>query len=307
MIAVRKGSTGPLREAGELLGVEAVDRTGLVVTSEGAFVRIFRVCPVNPLLMSGEERAKAAGTFQRLISQLHDDERIQVFVEGRPVKLAELVGDCRREVEACAGPAPSREQRGARSVGVVAVAVARGARGVAATARRQPGRRRGQSLRGGRVPAAPARRARCPRILAAREAADRAARADTDRAPARRARAPRPSRRTAIRARGRGDGNRAARRRAGRRAAVVVLQPDPGRRGSRPAPVGELLGELDAPVEREEAINAGVRLARGDRRHRASTSTATRISRTSTATPSRRSWSRRPRDARAWAGCTGRC
>jgi hypothetical protein len=66
MIAVRKGSTGRLREAGELLGVEAVDRTGLVVTSEGAFVRIFRVRPVNPLLMSGEERAKAAGTFQRL-------------------------------------------------------------------------------------------------------------------------------------------------------------------------------------------------------------------------------------------------
>ena len=33
-------------------------------------MRIFRVAPVNPLLMSGEEREKAAGTFQRLISQL---------------------------------------------------------------------------------------------------------------------------------------------------------------------------------------------------------------------------------------------
>ena len=31
-------------------------------------------------------------------------------------------------------------------------------------------------------------------------------------------------------------------------------------RGSRPAPAGELLGELDAPVEREEAIQAGLRL-----------------------------------------------
>jgi hypothetical protein len=102
-----------LREAGELLGVEAVDRTGLVVTREGAFVRILRVTPVNPLLMSGEEREKAAATLQRLISQLRTDERIQVVVEGRPVNLDELLADCRRQVQACAGPAPSRES-GAR-------------------------------------------------------------------------------------------------------------------------------------------------------------------------------------------------
>ena len=35
----------PLPEAGELLAVEYLDRTGLIVTSEGAFVRIFRVTP----------------------------------------------------------------------------------------------------------------------------------------------------------------------------------------------------------------------------------------------------------------------
>jgi len=109
MIEASKAGRGELREAGELLGVETVDRTGLVVTSEGAFVRVFRVAPVNPLLMSGEEREKTAATFQRLISQLHSDERIQILVEGRPVNLAELVGECRREVEASAGPPPSRE------------------------------------------------------------------------------------------------------------------------------------------------------------------------------------------------------
>ena len=67
MIHTARSKRREPREAGELLGVEAVDRTGLVVTSEGAFVRVFRVAPVNPLLMSGEEREKAAGTFQRLI------------------------------------------------------------------------------------------------------------------------------------------------------------------------------------------------------------------------------------------------
>ena len=113
MIEAIKRRREELREAGELLGVEAVDRTGLVVTSEGAFVRILRVAPVNPLLMSGEEREKAAATLQRLIGQLHADERIQVVVEGRPVNLDELLADCRREVQLCAGPPPSRE-RGAR-------------------------------------------------------------------------------------------------------------------------------------------------------------------------------------------------
>src|SRR5947209_4500627 len=98
-----------LREAGELLGVEAIDRTGLVVTSEGAFVRVLRVSPVNPLLMSGAERDKVAATFQRLVSQLHADERIQVVVEGRPVNLNELLGSFRREVQSCAGSLPTRE------------------------------------------------------------------------------------------------------------------------------------------------------------------------------------------------------
>jgi hypothetical protein len=100
---------GGLPEAGELAAVEAIDRTGLIVTSEGAFVRIFRVVPPNPLLMSGDERAKTAGTFQRLVSQLKADETLQIYIDARPVNLSELLAGCRREVEASAGPAPTRD------------------------------------------------------------------------------------------------------------------------------------------------------------------------------------------------------
>ena len=39
--SVLKGGRDELAQAGELLAVEAIDRTGLIVTSEGAFVRIF--------------------------------------------------------------------------------------------------------------------------------------------------------------------------------------------------------------------------------------------------------------------------
>jgi hypothetical protein len=107
---VVKGAAGELPQAGELLAVEAIDRTGLIVTSEGAFVRIFKVVPPNPLLMSAEERARTANTFQRLVSQLKAEETLQIYIDARPVNLAELLATCRREVEASAGPVPAREQ-----------------------------------------------------------------------------------------------------------------------------------------------------------------------------------------------------
>ena len=105
-----KNGSVELPEAGALAAVEAIDRTGLLVTSEGAFVRIFRVVPPNPLLMSALEREKTAGTFQRLVSQLKADETLQFYIDARPVNLSELLEGCRREVEASAGPAPTRDR-----------------------------------------------------------------------------------------------------------------------------------------------------------------------------------------------------
>ena len=84
-----KGRDRDLPAAGELLAVEAIDQTGLIVTSEGAFVRIFRVTPPNPLLMSAPEREKTAATFQRLISQLKADETLQIYIDARPVNLTD--------------------------------------------------------------------------------------------------------------------------------------------------------------------------------------------------------------------------
>ena len=72
-----------LPHAGELLAVEAIDRTGLIVTSEGALVRIFRVTPCNPLLMSAGEREKTAGAFARLVSQLGAEETVQIYIDAQ--------------------------------------------------------------------------------------------------------------------------------------------------------------------------------------------------------------------------------
>src|ERR671914_432729 len=53
----------PLPEAGELLAVEALDRAGVLVTSEGAVVRYLRVAPKNPLVMSDAERVQVSHAF----------------------------------------------------------------------------------------------------------------------------------------------------------------------------------------------------------------------------------------------------
>jgi hypothetical protein len=260
MLEMTKPRRGELREAGELLGVEAVDRTGLVVTSEGAFVRILRVAPVNPLLMSGEEREKIAGTFQRLISQLRDEERIQVVVEGRPVNLAELVDESRREVEACAGPAPTREH-GARDGMALSrwrlhAALEESLRlhadshaavevnhylVVPFLPRQHVARAALAYWRRGKLPMAPLERTLTAHRRAVREHLGRV-----------------DALRSELEAEGMStellDGEQ-----------VVALlwacfNPTRSDRGVRGTAPGELLGELDAPVEREEAIQAGLRL-----------------------------------------------
>jgi TraG P-loop domain len=259
MLEVTKPRRRELREAGELLGVAAVDRTGLVVTSEGAFVRILRVAPVNPLLMSGEEREKIASTFQRLISQLRDEERIQIVVEGRPVNLAELVDESRREVEACAGPAPTREGSSRDGLALsrwrLHAALEESLRlhadsqaavevnhylVVPFLPRQHVARAALAYWRRGKLPTAPLARTLTAHRRAVREHLGRV-----------------DALRSELEAEGMAtellDGEQ-----------VVALlwacfNPTRSDRGVR-ATGGELLGELDAPVEREEAIQAGLRL-----------------------------------------------
>ena len=310
MIATRtvKGRAGGLPETGELAAVEAIDRTGLIVTSEGAFVRILRVTPPNPLLMSGQEREKTAGTFQRLVSQLKAEETLQFYIDARPVNLAELLAGCRREVQASAGPAPGERSPGARPAGAGAVAAVRGDGGVAAAARRRPGGHRGLRVRGGAVPAPPERRPGGAGVGAAAAAADRAAGAPAAGAPPRGARAPRARRRAALRARGRGHAHRPARRRGGGAAAVGALQPDQGRHGPPDPELGRRAARRARRRKRPGRRPPGGDPAQRSRsRSRASTSAPPTSTWWSIATSSRRSSCTTRRGARRWGGCTGRC
>ncbi|MBS1679776.1 MAG: hypothetical protein JST08_20610 [Actinobacteria bacterium] len=94
---------GEHSEAGDLLAVEAIDRSGLIVTSEAAFVRILQVTPPNPIILSGEEREDLAAAFCHLLSRLRPEQSLQFYVEARPMNLERVLADSRAEVAAWAG------------------------------------------------------------------------------------------------------------------------------------------------------------------------------------------------------------
>ncbi|RKQ90824.1 hypothetical protein C8N24_0639 [Solirubrobacter pauli] len=96
-----------LPEAGELVPVEAIDRTGLIVRSDGAFVRILRVTPANPLVLSADDARRAATGFATTLEKLRAGQSMQFYVDARPVHLDDVLLRLREEVEAVAGPAPT--------------------------------------------------------------------------------------------------------------------------------------------------------------------------------------------------------
>ena len=260
MIEAVRGKRDELPEAGELLGVEAIDRTGLVVTREGAFVRVLHVAPVNPLLMSGDERDKAATTLQRLISQLQDGERIQVVVEGRPVNLDELLAECRREVEACAGAPPSRDT-GARD----ALALSRWRLHAALEESLRLHADSQAAVEVNHYLVVPF----LPRQHVARSVLAYWRRGKLPNAPL--GRTLTAHRRSVREHLGRVDALRAELEAEGMATELLdgeqvvhllwaCFNPSRADRGRKPGQVGELLGELDAPVERQEALQAAARL-----------------------------------------------
>jgi hypothetical protein len=104
----RKNSTDePQSEAGDLLAIEAIDRSGVAVTREGAFVRILEVTPPNPFVMSADERARVAHGFCYLIGRLRPGQSLQFYVDARPFNLDDVLARSRHEVSAWAGPPPT--------------------------------------------------------------------------------------------------------------------------------------------------------------------------------------------------------
>ncbi len=109
---VSKQTALPRKQAGELLPLEAIDPTGLAVTSDGAFVRLLNVTPPNPLMLSAHERQQIAEGYCAVISKLQAGQALQFYVQSRPVNLSDVLGEARSEVKSAAGDPPGSADRG---------------------------------------------------------------------------------------------------------------------------------------------------------------------------------------------------
>src|SRR4051794_13271459 len=79
--------------------MEAIDREGLLVTSEGALVRYLRATPKNPLVMSAAEREQIGHAFGQLAGRLAAGQSLQFYVEAQPVQLDALLDRSRTDAE----------------------------------------------------------------------------------------------------------------------------------------------------------------------------------------------------------------
>jgi hypothetical protein len=104
----RDRSTQSAPQAGDLLPIEALDRTGVLVTRDGVMVRILEVTPPNPVVLSAADREQTAAVFARMLGHLRPEQSVQFYVEARPCDLDEILRRSRHEVEQAAGRAPTR-------------------------------------------------------------------------------------------------------------------------------------------------------------------------------------------------------
>ncbi|HRV61286.1 MAG TPA: hypothetical protein P5138_11695, partial [Solirubrobacterales bacterium] len=94
-------------EAGEIFEIDALDRDGLMIRSDGTFIRMLEVTPRNPELLSIEEAQAMSATYAQMLARLRPKQSIQFIIDSRPVHVDRVLEASRKEVERVAGPAPT--------------------------------------------------------------------------------------------------------------------------------------------------------------------------------------------------------
>jgi hypothetical protein len=100
----------PTRSAAGLLAVAAIEEDGLLITQDGDYVRYLETGAVNPLVMEPAEAERLSAAFAQIAARLPDRQSVQLYVEGAPLQLEELLADERYRCEQAAGAAEDAGQ-----------------------------------------------------------------------------------------------------------------------------------------------------------------------------------------------------
>jgi len=91
--------------AAELLRVAAIAPDGLLVREDGACVRYLEVGAVNPLVAEPAEVERISASFASLAARLPDRRSLQLYVQGTPLELEDLLAHESHRCEQAAGGA----------------------------------------------------------------------------------------------------------------------------------------------------------------------------------------------------------
>src|ERR1035441_4539997 len=93
------------RCATDWLGVAAIDPDGLLVREDGTYVRYLEVGVVNPLVLDQAEGERVSAAFGQVAARLPDRQSLQLYVQGTPLDLEEVLADETHRCEQAAGAA----------------------------------------------------------------------------------------------------------------------------------------------------------------------------------------------------------
>jgi len=99
-----------------MLPVAAIAPDGLLITDDGAYVRYLQTEAVNPLVMDAGEAERVSGAFAQIAARLPDRQSLQLYVQGAPIELEELLADESHRCEQAAGAAQDGAQHERASV-----------------------------------------------------------------------------------------------------------------------------------------------------------------------------------------------
>jgi hypothetical protein len=93
------------RCAADLLGVAAIGEDGLLVREDGEYVRYLDVGAVNPLVMDQAEVERVSAAFSQIAARLPDRQSLQLYVQGTPLELEDVLAGETHRCEQAAGAA----------------------------------------------------------------------------------------------------------------------------------------------------------------------------------------------------------
>src|ERR1019366_7848684 len=89
----------------DLLGVAAIEPDGLLVREDGSYVRVLEVGVVTPLVLDSAEAERFSAPFGQVAARLPDRQSLQLYVQGTPLDLEEVLADETHRCEQAAGAA----------------------------------------------------------------------------------------------------------------------------------------------------------------------------------------------------------